>query len=52
MTQRSDDGLVTSIDQVSDGDELDVRVSDGHIAVRVLATHPAPENQPEAEGER
>ncbi len=52
VTQRSDDGLVTSIDQVSDGDELDVRVSDGHIAVRVLATHPAPENQPEAEGER
>ncbi|MDN5852555.1 MAG: exodeoxyribonuclease VII large subunit, partial [Actinomycetia bacterium] len=51
VTQRSDDGLVTSIDEIGDDDELDIRVSDGHIAVRVLATRPAPENQPEGEGE-
>ena len=45
VTQRSDDGLVTSIDEVSDGDELDIRVADGHIAVRVTSTRPAPEHR-------
>lgn len=47
VTQRSDDGLVTSVGEISEGDELDVRVSDGHIAVRVLSTRPAPEHQPD-----
>lgn len=47
VAQRSDDGLVTSIDDVSVDDELDVRVSDGHLTVRVLATRPAPENEPD-----
>ncbi|UYM06242.1 exodeoxyribonuclease VII large subunit [Solicola gregarius] len=45
VTQRTDDGLVTSIDEVAPGDELDIRVTDGHLTVRVDGTRPAPEHE-------